>query len=126
MGVGYIKLRIPNQTFDAHCGVCGCKVDVKFTPSPLAHRSAQGRPLGLLCLFLSRCPGNKAQHRQELEAIKAEVDESFARRSQARAECSVLHPLLAAWSAARERAPSDGVDVDGEPILCPYWPRIVA
>lgn len=67
-GEGFILINEhPNAvSLDAHCAVCGCRVNKKFMAHRrLGARSSQGRPMGGLILWLQKgCTGNPVDHRR--------------------------------------------------------------
>lgn len=114
VGTGFVLLNEKGESLDAHCEVCGCRVNRKFTAFATAktvRTCAQGRPMGMLLLFLEQaCTGDAAAHRSSIAQF-SHADRLAARR---RAEAdSAFAPLL-----GMERAVGHH-DHDGEPLGLP-------
>jgi hypothetical protein len=90
---GEIHLRKHAEYADAHCNLCGCKMDRKLKKFDPAERSAkakrrqQGRPLGMQLLWLSYdCKGNADDHKNLANRWLVTPGMKFAERCQARTE----------------------------------------
>jgi hypothetical protein len=128
-GNGILRLRSGSaQSIDAHCRVCGAKLDRKFKEHPTAEERgplgrfrSQGRPLGLLMLWLSApCTGNPDKHNKEfLKRWKVTPGFLWDQRSVLRDQYKD-DPRFTR-SCRSERAPWPE-EANGEPFdLCGVW-----
>jgi hypothetical protein len=92
-GNGHITLRaVGAKSLDVHCHICKAKFDRKTerfpnASTPGSYKRAQGRPLGLMFLFLSvKCPGpGKAkEHKAMLKDWSLTPGMQFERRVELR------------------------------------------
>ena len=111
-GFGHIKIRENAHSLDAHCDKCSAKADrtVK-SPANEGRYSAQGRPLGLLLLFLKfDCGGNADLHKVQFKRWQIlpgmRVDDRRAVRAEAWA-LPVFQPAFALERARRVGEPEE-------------------
>jgi hypothetical protein len=96
---GHFKVRPHVDYIDVHCDVCGGKMDRKGKEHPNHDRSAkfraQGRPLGMMLLWLSvECPGNKDLHKDLCKTWALIPGMMFEARVALRDEASTTMPHL--------------------------------
>ena len=121
VGVGQLRYR-PTRgrttaSLDAHCKICKCKTDKKAVVNRA--KPVQGRPMGYLLLFLSRCPGTKAAHRAWLNSWRHDEALMYPQRSQQRRE-HLPDPRFRLLFQGEEREFIEDLDDEiGEPILLP-------
>ena len=113
-GSGFILKNETGESLDAHCELCGLKVNRKFTGRADARGGralAQGRPMGLLLAVLAGpCPGDPSAHRGAMTCIS--FDDRLRARQNAVSDGG-MHDL---FSCERPARPDE---VGGEPAMAP-------
>ncbi len=114
VGTGFILLNVKGESLDAHCHICNCAVNRKFTPfsrARSARKRAQGRPMGMLTAFLHlECNGDPAQHRNMIPTLTHSDRVRARMAARAAGESNELF--------ARERD-VNSCDEDDEPLELP-------
>ena len=116
VGTGYVVLRKEASYLDAHCRLCGAKMDRKINehlaadnPNASVKVLEQGRPWGLQLLFLESCHASNdpVEHKKMVRSWLIGVGMRWAQRSALRVHYSADPAFAQIVDAERPRRSPD-------------------